>query len=253
MRFHKPHFHLVLAGVLFALTVLHCKDESAVIPQRKGTFAVIETDKGDMIIELFPAAAPKTVANFIKLAESGFYDGIVFHRVIPDFMIQTGDPTGTGTGGPGYTFEDEISAKALGLDKATVADAEEYNNVLAKVIMSRLKIQNRDEWAARQKDVQKQFDLLKHKTVKELLQLAGYAFNDALPSLPAKKGAVAMANAGPNTNGSQFFINQVDTPHLNGLHTVFGKLISSDSVPAKIVEAGNGNSRISHIKIIRNP
>ena len=115
--------------------------------------ATLHTNQGPIDVELHDADAPKTVENFRKLASDGFYNGVVFHRVIPDFMIQGGDPTGTGTGGPGYTFEDE------------------FND---------------------------------HKVV---------------------RGALAMANAGPNTNGSQFFIVTTDAaPWLDGKHTVFGEV-----------------------------
>jgi peptidyl-prolyl cis-trans isomerase B (cyclophilin B) len=115
--------------------------------------ATLHTNHGAIAIELFPDDAPKTVANFEKLAGDGFYDGVVFHRVIPDFMIQGGDPTGTGSGGPGYKFEDE--------------------------------------------------------------------FNDQ----KVVRGALAMANSGPNTNGSQFFIVTADAcPWLDGKHTVFGRV-----------------------------
>ena len=117
------------------------------------------TNHGDIVLELFDEDAPKTVDNFRKLAEDGFYDGLIFHRVIPDFMIQGGDPTGTGRGGPGYTFEDE--------------------------------------------------------------------FNDN----KVVRGALAMANAGPNTNGSQFFIVTAEaTPWLDGKHTVFGQVTSGMDV-----------------------
>jgi peptidyl-prolyl cis-trans isomerase B (cyclophilin B) len=115
--------------------------------------ATIHTNHGPIEVELFDQDAPKTVENFRKLAGEGFYDGVIFHRVIPDFMIQGGDPTGTGTGGPGYTFEDE--------------------------------------------------------------------FNDN----KVVRGALAMANAGPNTNGSQFFVVTIDAaPWLDGKHTVFGQV-----------------------------
>jgi peptidyl-prolyl cis-trans isomerase B (cyclophilin B) len=117
------------------------------------TSATLHTNHGAIAIELFDEDAPKTVENFLKLAGDGFYDGVVFHRIIPDFMIQGGDPTGTGTGGPGYTFEDE--------------------------------------------------------------------FNDH----KVERGALAMANAGPNTNGSQFFIvTTAAAPWLDGKHTVFGRV-----------------------------
>jgi cyclophilin family peptidyl-prolyl cis-trans isomerase len=124
--------------------------------------ANMNTSLGTIALEFFDDDAPKTVENFRKLASEGFYDGIIFHRVIPDFMIQGGCPQGTGTGGPGYTFEDEIN---------------------------------------------------QHKIV---------------------RGMLAMANAGPNTNGSQFFIVTVDgAPWLDGKHTVFGKITAGmDAVDA---------------------
>ncbi len=123
------------------------------------TTATLHTNKGAIVVELFDDDSPKTVGNFVKLASDGFYDGVIFHRVIPDFMIQGGDPTGTGSGGPGYQFEDEFN---------------------------------------------------QHKVV---------------------RGALAMANAGPNTNGSQFFIVTADeTPWLDGKHTVFGRVTDGMAV-----------------------
>ena len=123
------------------------------------TNATLHTNHGPISVELFDEDAPKTVGNFVKLAGDGFYDGVTFHRVIPDFMIQGGDPTGTGSGGPGYSFEDEIN---------------------------------------------------EHRV---------------------ERGALAMANAGPNTNGSQFFIVTAEaTPWLDGKHTVFGRVTSGIEV-----------------------
>ena len=121
--------------------------------------AILTTSEGPIALELFPEDAPKTVENFTKLASDGYYDGLTFHRVIPDFMIQGGCPRGDGTGGPGYTFEDE--------------------------------------------------------------------FNDH----PVARGYLAMANAGPDTNGSQFFIVTADAcPWLDGKHTVFGRITSGQDV-----------------------
>lgn len=131
---------------------------------KTGTFARFETSMGNFTIELFETEAPNTVGNFVKLAEKNFYDGVIFHRVIDGFMIQGGDPTGTGRGGPGYQFADEIHPK------------------------------------------------LKHSA----------------------EGTLSMANAGPNTNGSQFFITLVPTPHLDGRHTVFGKVSEGMDVVKKI-------------------
>lgn len=147
---------------------------------------ILGTSKGAIVLELYPNIAPKTVANFVKLAREGFYNGTKFHRVIPEFMIQGGDPLSktddprTGSGGPGYQFEDEINPKALGMSDAEIA----------------------------------------------ALQAEGYTYSGALQSLPVAVGTIAMANAGPNTNGSQFFIVTLqDQPHLNGRHTVFGKVV----------------------------
>jgi cyclophilin family peptidyl-prolyl cis-trans isomerase len=128
--------------------------------------ATLHTSEGDVELELFPEDAPKTVENFTKLASEGFYDGLIFHRVIPDFMIQGGCPLGTGSGGPGYSFEDEIN---------------------------------------------------EHKI---------------------ERGALAMANAGPNTNGSQFFIVTTEAaPWLDGKHTVFGMVTSGQDVVDRISTA----------------
>jgi peptidyl-prolyl cis-trans isomerase B (cyclophilin B) len=125
--------------------------------------AIMHTNHGDITLELFDEEAPKTVENFKKLAGDSFYNGVIFHRVIKDFMVQGGDPTGTGRGGPGYTFEDEFN---------------------------------------------------EHKIV---------------------RGALAMANAGPNTNGSQFFIVTTDAaPWLDGKHTVFGHVVDGMEVVDKI-------------------
>ena len=153
------------------------------------------TAKGDIALELYPKVAPKTVANFIKLAQNKFYDGTKFHRVIADFMIQGGDPLSktddprVGTGGPGYTFEDEINLKSLGAPDDLIA----------------------------------QYEAL------------GYKYSDSLQSLPVDPGYIAMANAGPNTNGSQFFIvTTKPQQHLYGKHTVFGKVISGMDVVLKI-------------------
>jgi cyclophilin family peptidyl-prolyl cis-trans isomerase len=129
--------------------------------------AVIETTKGKIVIELYNDFAPKTVENFVKLAKQGFYNGIIFHRVIPGFMVQTGDPTGTGTGGPGYTFPDEFGPG------------------------------------------------LRH----------------------TEAGILSMANAGPNTNGSQFFITLAPTPWLDGKHSIFGRVVEGQSVVDQIAAA----------------
>ena len=136
--------------------------------------ATIETNKGLIRLELHAEQAPKTVANFEKLAGDGFYNGLFFHRVIPNFMIQTGCPQGTGTGGPGYQFEDEFD-ESLRHDRA---------------------------------------------------------------------GILSMANAGPNTNGSQFFITHGPTPHLDGKHSVFGVVLDGQDV-VDAIEQGDTMEKVS--------
>ena len=131
-----------------------------IIDPEKNYLVTMETNRGTIELELYPEYAPVTVNNFVFLIQEGFYDGVTFHRVISNFVIQGGDPTGTGRGGPGYQFQDETIGNPL-----------------------------------------------KHET-----------------------GVISMANAGPNTNGSQFFITHSPQPHLDGKHTVFGKVVSGMDV-----------------------
>lgn len=134
--------------------------------------ATFDTERGTIRVELHEDKTPKTVGNFVKLCEQKFYDGLTFHRVIPDFMVQGGCPEGTGTGGPGYKFEDEFHAE------------------------------------------------LKHD----------------------RPGILSMANAGPNTNGSQFFITHVETPWLDGKHSVFGRVLEGQEVVDSIEQGDKINA-----------
>ncbi|MBV6395094.1 MAG: putative peptidyl-prolyl cis-trans isomerase [Anaerolineales bacterium] len=149
-------------------------------PQKKYT-ARMETDKGTIVIELFADKAPKTVNSFVFLSRQGFYEGIIFHRVIADFMAQGGDPTGIGSGGPGYRFEDEFHPS------------------------------------------------LRHN----------------------KRGILSMANAGPGTNGSQFFITHRATPHLDDKHSVFGQVIEGEDVLMSIPPRDPSNRNAPAVKIVR--
>lgn len=151
----------------------------AIDPKKKYT-ATFKTDRGDFVVELYADKAPKTVNNFVFLARDGFYDGVTFHRVIRDFMAQGGDPTGTGTGGPGYKFADEFHPA------------------------------------------------LKH----------------------SGPGILSMANAGPNTNGSQFFITHRATPHLDNKHSVFGQVVKGLDVLLAIPDRDPGRAREPGAKII---
>jgi len=181
------------AAALLAALPAHAQEKPKMAD---AVFATFKTSMGDIVVKLLPEKAPKTVENFLALAEgtkewkdprSGqtvkkpLYDGTVFHRVIPQFMIQGGDPLGTGTGGPGYKFADEI-----GPDNKF-----------------------------------------------------------------AKPGLLAMANAGPNTNGSQFFITEVPTPWLDRGHTIFGEVVKGFDLVPKIAAAGNAKVKLDQVVISR--
>jgi cyclophilin family peptidyl-prolyl cis-trans isomerase len=144
-----------------------------VIDPAKRYSATIATERGDIVVELYADKVPATVNNFVFLARDGYYDGVTFHRVIANFMAQTGDPTGTGRGGPGYKFSDEFEPS------------------------------------------------LRHDG----------------------PGVLSMANAGPNTNGSQFFITHKATPHLDGKHAVFGRVVEGMDVVYSIPERDPGSAR----------
>lgn len=215
----------------------------------------IRTSMGDIRVELFAREAPKTVENFIDLAEGRkktgaaaagatagkhFYDDLIFHRVIKDFMIQGGCPKGDGTGGPGYTFEDEINAKALGLDRERavspngqvhsallVRTREDYARVVVMPLARRMGIASQQQFQERWPEIERRIGDL---SLKDCYENMGYRYDDTLKSHPPLRGVLAMANSGPNTNGSQFFINLVDTTWLAGKHTVFGKVIQGMDV-----------------------
>lgn len=175
MKIFRKFFVATLLSGIFAMGCaedgkVYNKDYSGI----KAIEATITTHEGVIVLDLDFKSAPNTVANFVELSNKGFYDGLIFHRVIPGFMIQGGDPEGNGKGGPGYTIDDEISS-------------------------------------------------LKHEA-----------------------GVISMANRGANTNGSQFFITQTAQPHLDGKHTVFGKVLSGQDVVCRIEQ----NDPIINIKIV---
>lgn len=187
--------------------------------------ATIETNRGTIEVDLFESYAPNTVNNFVFLANEGFYDGLLFHRVVEGFVIQGGDPNGDGTGGPGYTFEDEINPDSLGLDEITVGEApflaDQYSTWNASTVgyaPNSLREHENDSLSEFYDDV------------------IGYDYDYSLESYPFEPGVLAMANSGPNTNGSQFFITVTgsDTGYLSGRHTVFGKVRSGMAVVDEI-------------------
>ncbi len=209
----------------------------------------LQTSMGTLILELFPKEAPETVANFIGLAqgekafedpETGalvtrpFYDNLIFHRVIDGFMIQGGSPTGVGNGTPGYTFRDEINARSLGLDRMQALDDEgvphpflriasqtQFQSAILEPLFAELNINS-------QEDIENNIDSIDERmnnlTIKDVYENQGYEYTETLISRMPVRGVIAMANAGPNSNGSQFFINLIDTEWLAGKHTVFGRV-----------------------------
>ncbi len=221
--------------------------------------ALIKTSMGDITVELFGREAPKTVANFLGLADGKkeftdpktgkkvtrpFYDGLIFHRVIKGFVIQGGDPLGNGTSGPGYTFADEINADALGLNKIPVFDKnndlnpwllirtrEQFQALILGPLFRKMGIHSQEELDKRKDEVTAR---LKQMTLKEAYENMGYRYSDTGSSHKPVRGSLAMANAGPNTNGSQFFITLADAEWLSGRHTVFGKVIKGMDVVDRI-------------------
>ena len=237
---------------------------------------LMKTNFGDVYLELFPEEAPRTVENFMALASGGraftdhrtgekakrpFYDGLTFHRVIKGFMIQGGDPRGDGAGGPGYRFEDEINAEALGLHRMKAVEKgrvhpflgirtqAEFRRVLLRPIFQKMGVRSQADLDAREKEVQARLDAL---TLKEAYENMGYRFSPTLASRPPVKGSLAMANSGPDTNGSQFFINLADTPWLAGKHTVFGRVARGMEVVERIGETpvGTGAAPVKEARII---
>lgn len=234
------------------------------LPEKPAIYAVLETTQGNLVLELFDKDAPQTVQNFIDLAQGEkeftlrngqpqkrpYYDGLVFHRVIENFMIQGGCPYGDGSGTPGYKFADEINARSLGLDKEKIGQVPYYTNYLQRYIIQELGIRSQREFEDRREELESNLEKAKNLSVMEVLYRLGYRYNEVVKSHRAVKGSLAMANAGPNSNGSQFFINQVDTPHLDGLHTVFGHLVSGEDVVDRIVAvSGKGGPSAPKVTI----
>lgn len=241
---------------------------------------LIQTTRGDMVVELFPAEAPRTVANFVDLAEGNkpftdwrslaqvqrpFYDGLLFHRIINKVLIQGGSPSGESSGTPGYSFNDEINAVSLGLDQMQLLDTEGYPNPILglrnqqdfqqQVLLPLYKsmgINTQQDLANKIADVDTR---LRDMSVKDFYELLGYRYNQRTQSRAPLRGMIAMANSGPNTNGSQFFILLADAPWLTGKYTVFGKIRAGldvlDTIGRIPVNAENQPTEAITILLIR--
>jgi cyclophilin family peptidyl-prolyl cis-trans isomerase len=249
---------LCLATIVLA-TILGTAAISPAGTSTANPLYIIKTNLGEIEVELFADSAPVTVKNFIDLAVGSkeftdpatgkktkrpFYDGLTFHRVIKNFMIQGGCPLGNGQGDPGYRFEDEIDADALGLDKLKAMDLRkgphpylgirnrrDFQQILLAPLFRKMNIRSREDLEKRKKEVD---EALSKLTLKQAYENIGYQYSAKGSGHPPVRGSLAMANAGPNTNGSQFFINLVDTPWLAGKHTVFGRVTAGMEVVDKI-------------------
>ncbi len=258
--------------ILFALAATGWCRET-----KENPICIIQTNMGNIEVVMFQNDAPQTVANFIGLAEGTkkftdektgkkvkkpFYDGLIFHRVIKNFMLQGGCPQGNGRGGPGFSFADEIDAVSLGLDKLKAMDPKkgphhflmirshaDFQRILVSPLHRSLGITSQKEFDKRGNDVEA---MLKSLTLKGAYENMGYLYSEKGSPHPPVRGSLAMANSGPNTNGSQFFINLVDTNWLAGKHTVFGKVIKGMDVVDKIgaVKVGAGSKPVEDVKII---
>ncbi len=197
--------------------------------------AVIHTSLGDITIKLYNSDASKTAENFVLLSQRGYYNNLIFHRVVKDFMIQGGDPSGDGSGGEsawGGEFDDEINATYLGLEQINVSEAYYLQGLYDPTELSGSGNMN----------------------LKEFYESKGYTYNNKLHSHKMVKGSVAMANSGPNTNASQFFIvTGEEQKHLDGKHTVFGEVVSGMDVAVAISEVetdSETNKPISPVTIL---
>ncbi|MBA3686172.1 MAG: peptidylprolyl isomerase [Planctomycetes bacterium] len=257
---------LCLAALSLA-TVVADETPAAAAPKNRPLVEIM-TSLGTIRAELFADQAPTSVATFLGLADGThawkdaagseqrkpFYDGLTFHRVIPGFMIQGGCPQGTGSGGPGFAFADEINADSLGLDRALVLQGDQMNPQCAYMgqqfgqVIVRPRLEAKGITAATppeqaQAALQTIMPDLQKVTLKQFYEGLGYRYDAALPASQAPvTGVLAMANSGPNTNGSQFFINLGDTAHLTGKHTVFGRVIAGMDVAQAIGAVPRGDS-----------
>jgi peptidyl-prolyl cis-trans isomerase A (cyclophilin A) len=238
---------------------------------------IMKTSMGDITIDLYRKIAPRTVDNFLGLAfglkefidpktgnqvKRKYYDGLIFHRVIDNFMLQTGCPLGTGFGGPGFTFADEINANAVGIDKLKVLDEannphpyllcrsqQDFLKTVMAPLYKKMGIGSQEQLEQRKDEITKKLTGL---TLKECYENLGYVYNSKLRSPHLTRGIIAMANSGANTNGSQFFINVVDTPWLDGKHTAFGRVVKGMDVVDAIanVPKTSGNVPLTPVTII---
>ena len=266
---HLIKINVLLLGLITTFQV-YSDDISAEAAMEDPTnpLVLLSTSTGDIYIELLSNEAPNNVENFLALAHGEvefvdpnsnarfkprYFDGMQFHRVIPGFVIQAGSPFHNPLGAPENLLSDEINANSLGLDRLPVMDEQgninpilnignriEFHEVLLKPLFNLLNVETETQMLERQYEI---LEILQGLTVKEAYENQGYRYQEDLPTRGITRGIVALANAGPDENGPEFFIALQDSPWLNGKHTVIGRIVegieTADAIATNEVEPVN--------------
>ncbi len=269
VKHHLIKINVLLLGLITTFQV-YSDDISAEAAMEDPTnpLVLLSTSTGDIYIELLSNEAPKNVENFLALAHGEvefvdpnsnvrfkprYFDGMQFHRVIPGFVIQAGSPFHNPLGAPENLLSDEINANSLGLDRLPVMDEQgninpilnignriEFHEVLLKPLFNLLNVETETKMLERQYEI---LEILQGLTVKEAYENQGYRYQEDLPTRGITRGIVALANAGPDENGPEFFIALQDSPWLNGKHTVIGRIVegieTADTIATNEVEPVN--------------
>ncbi len=269
VKHHLIKINVLLLGLITTFQV-YSDDISAEAAMEDPTnpLVLLSTSTGDIYIELLSNEAPNNVENFLALAHGEvefvdpnsnarfkprYFDGMQFHRVIPGFVIQAGSPFHNPLGAPENLLSDEINANSLGLDRLPVMDEQgninpilnignriEFHEVLLKPLFNLLNVETETKMLERQYEI---LEILQGLTVKEAYENQGYRYQEDLPTRGITRGIVALANAGPDENGPEFFIALQDSPWLNGKHTVIGRIVegieTADTIATNEVEPVN--------------
>lgn len=264
-------FALIASLLTMSQTRADAISAEAAMEDPANTLILLSTSTGDIYIELLPNEAPNNVENFLALAQGEvefidpnsnarfqprYFDGMQFHRVVSDFVIQAGSPFFNPLGPPNVLIDDEINANSLGLDRLQVMDElgnfnpilnigseEEFHEVLIKPLFSRLNIETEAEMWERQYEV---LEILQGLTVKQAYENQGFRYSESASTRGITRGVMALANAGPNQNGPEFFIALQDSPWLNGKHTVIGRIVEGIETADAI-----GNSEVDPLNPTR--
>lgn len=246
----KPLLGLLVSVMVVQTAYSDAITAAAEMEDATNPLLLLSTSTGDIYIELLPAEAPNNVENFLALAhgeiefvdpnsnarfQPRYFDGMQFHRVVPDFIVQAGSPFYNPLGAPENLLQDEINANSLGLDRLPVlneqgdfnpilniGNEEEFHKVLLQPLFNQLNIDSAPEMEERQFEV---LEILQSWSVKDAYENQGYRYSEENPTRGITRGVVGLANAGPNQNGPEFFIALQDSPWLNGKHTVIGRVV----------------------------